>query len=219
MARLRPKTGQRWNAGLSWCEGLRRTALVAGAISVITGSTGLVAGCSTGEESAPAGLLRPAETSIPKGTDDPRVSPAVQAYQAFLRAAAAAQQKPVADQASLPKEADFSLFSFDPIVSEYAARIRGLSLAKREFRGTPPQSNLAVTSIDPDAPRWPTVTLSDCQTGLDNWQLFDITTGKAVVDQEPTIPRPFGVSVSVIYSRQHWGVHTITLDSTRTCQG
>lgn len=177
-----------------------------------------MAGCSTGDQREPAGLLRPAETSIPKGTDDPRVGPAVQAYQDFLQAAAAAQQKPVPDEASLPEEADFSLFSFDPIVSEYAARIRGLSLAKREFRGTPPQSNLTVTSIDADAPRWPTVTLSDCQTGLDNWQLFDTKTGKSVVDPEPTIPRPFGVSVSVIYSRQHWGVHTITLDSTRTCQ-
>jgi hypothetical protein len=197
---------------------LRRAVLVAGAIIAITGSAGLATGCSAGDDRAPAGLLRPAETSVPKGTDDPRVGPAVEAYQRFLQAAAAAQQKPVADEASLPKEADFSLFSFDPIVSEYAARIRGLSLAKREFRGTPPQSNLTVTSIDPDAPNFPTVTLSDCQTGLDNWQLFDITTGKSVVDQEPTIPRPFGVSVSVIYSRQRWGVHTITLDSTRTCQ-
>lgn len=188
-----------------------------GPIMVATGlAAGLAAGCSA-SSAPPAGLRRPAETAIPEGTSDPRARPAVKVYEEFLRALARAQQKPLADETRYPPNADFSQFSFDPVEGEYGARVIGLSRAKREFRGTPPQSHVVVSSIDPDAAPWPMVTLSDCQTGRAAWRAFDTRTGKPVPSQEAIVPTPFGMTVTVIYTRLRWGVNTITLDSTRTC--
>jgi hypothetical protein len=190
-----------------------------GPIVMVTGLAvaGLAAGCSVSDHGPPPGLRRPAETSVPEGTSDPRARPAIQAYQDFVRAAARAQQKPVAAEGDYPQDADFSQYSVDPVVAEYGARVAGLSQAKQEFRGTPPQSHIEVMSIDPDAAPWPAVILSDCQTGRAGWQVFDTRTGRPVADAVPAVPEPFGVTVTVIYSRLRWGVSTITLDSTRTC--
>jgi hypothetical protein len=175
----------------------------------------LTAGCVATGGSDQVGLVRPAETSVPKGTSDPRVRAAVTAYQKFTEAVVRAQQK--TEPSPSPSVAEFGQFSFDPVEGEYQARLKLLHRAKAHFRGTPPQSHLRVTSIDPDASPWPTVTLSDCQTGHEQWQAVDVRTGKPAPGQEPMVPRPYGATITVVYHQQHWGVHTISLDSSRTC--
>jgi hypothetical protein len=181
---------------------------------------GTAAGCAMGGGGGDgAALARPAETAVPKGTEDPRAKPAVQAYESFTQAVIRAQQKPVAEPSAYPETANFTRYSFDPIAGEIEATIKLLSLEKREVRGTPPRSRITVTSIDPDARPWPTVTLSDCPAGRQGWQAFDIRTSKPVTDVEPRIPPPNVATITVVFTEQHWGVHTITLDSTRACAG
>lgn len=186
----------------------------AGALLVVVG---LLSGCALGDQAKPAGLLRPAETSVPKGTGDPRVQAAVAAYEKFTEAVARAQQKPVPKQEDYPERADFRRFSFDPVEGEYEARLKALSDANGQYRGTPPTSNLQVKSIDPDARPWPTITLSDCQTGLEQWRAVEARTGRPLSVQEPTVPRPYAITITVIYNQLTWGVNTISMDRTRTC--
>ncbi len=192
---------------------LRKT----GQIAVLAG---LVAGCSAaGSATDQAGRVRPAQTSLPRGTEDPQVRAAVLAYEDFILAFNQAQRKPAADVKALPENADFTRFSFDPIAAEFEATVRKLSLAKSEYRGTPPRSHVTLTSVDPDATPWPTVTLSDCQTGQDEWKAFNTQANKPVPNQEPRVQRPYGTVVTVIYNHERWGVNTIRADPTRTCPG
>src|SRR5690242_3482735 len=107
---------------------------------------GLAAGCGGNQPSSVA--VRPAQTSFPRGTEDPLVKPAVSAYQNFLKAVVEAQQKPVAQSRNYPAAADFTRYSFDPIAGEFEASVRGLSVAKQQYRGDPPQSHLKVIAID-----------------------------------------------------------------------
>jgi hypothetical protein len=177
---------------------------------------GLAAGCG-GNQSSTGVAVRPAQTSFPRGTEDPLVKPAVSAYENFLKATAEAQQKPVAQSTNYPAAADFTRYSFDPIAGEFEASVRGLSVSKQQYRGDPPQSHLKVIAIGEDASSLPMVTLSDCQTGVEKWQVFDTRTGKVVPNQEPRIPRPYGATITVVYNQQRWGVNTITMDTKRTC--
>jgi len=178
---------------------------------------GVAAGCGVSGAAPEAGRIRPAETSVPKGTSDPRARGAVAAYEAFSRTTIEALKKPLADSRGYPDAADFTRFSFDPVESEFEATMKLLSQANGQFRGTPPQSHLTVTSIDQDASPWPTVTLSDCKTGQDAWQAFSVGSNKRLPGLEPSIPSPYGATITVIYNQQRWGVNTITLDSSRTC--
>ena len=178
---------------------------------------GLVVGCGVAGGSDDAGQLRPAQTSIPKGTSDPQVKPALEAYQKFTLATVRAQQNPLPNSNAYPARANFTQYSFDPIAAEFESSIKALSLAKSAFRGVPPESHITVTSIDPDAQPWPTVTLSDCQTGQDGWQAFDTRTNKPVPNQEPRIPSPYGAIVTMVYNQQHWGVNSIKMDEDRKC--
>jgi hypothetical protein len=140
----------------------------------------------------------------------------VVAYEEFTKAAIAAQQKPLAEAKAYPKAADFTRYSFDPVQAEYEAATRQLSLAKTEFRGTPPVSHVSVTAIEPDANPWPMVTLSDCRTGQDGWRAFDTRTGKPVAEQVPSSPASRS-TVTVIYYHQRWGVNTIVSNPTPSC--
>jgi hypothetical protein len=176
----------------------------------------LAARCA-GNQPSDGAAVRPAQTSFPRGTEDPLVKPAVSAYQNFLKAIAEAQQKPVAQSRNYPAAADFTRYSFDPVAGEFEAAVRGLSVAKQHYQGDPPQSHLKVVAIDQDASPLPMVTLSDCQTGVEKWQVFDTQTGKVVPHQEPRIPSPYGATITVVYNEQRWGVNTITMDPQRTC--
>jgi hypothetical protein len=186
-------------------------------IGMIAGVAGLVAGCALGAEANRTSPLRPAQTSLPRGTDEPQAKGAVQAYEAFNLAVIEAQRKPIPPQGVYPKPANFALYSFDPIASEFQTVVRKLSLDKQEFRGPPPTSNIRLSSIDPDAAPWPTVTLSDCQTGREDWKVFDTRTNKPVADQRPRIESPYGMVVTVIFNREHWGVNAIRMDPSRKC--
>jgi hypothetical protein len=186
----------------------------AGVMSLVAG---LAAGCGVSDAGSRAGLVRPAVTSVPSGTSDPQARRAVLAYERFLLAVSRAQQKPMPDSSRYPDSADFGQYSFDPIESEYEARLQVLIKDGAHFRGPRPTPHLTVTAIDPDMSPWPTVTLSDCQTGLDRWQAVDARTGKPVARQDPMVPRPYGAKITVVYKLQTWGVRTITMDPDRTC--
>ncbi len=179
--------------------------------------TALVAACGSNGDQSAAGRVRPAETAIPDGVKDPRVAPAVAAYQLFQSAVAHSQEKPLAAAGEYPEGSDFTRYSFEPISTEFEAEIKRLKLANGQFRGTPPTSNVTVVSIDPDANPWPEVTLSDCQTGQAGWQAVDTRTGDPLPDIAPRVPRPYGITISMVYNQQHWGVNTMSMDPDRTC--
>lgn len=181
--------------------------------------TAVVAGCSGTGAGDDALLLRPARTAIPQGTSDPLAKPAVDAYEAFVGAATEAEKNPVAGPDEYPPAADFSRYSFDPARTEYQVTITELSRARQQFRGTPPQSDVRVTSIAAGGPPWPTVVLSDCRTGRDGWQLFDTGSDAVVPVRNPSVPAPLGATVTLIYRDAHWGVTSIVPDENRTCPG
>jgi hypothetical protein len=180
-------------------------------------AVGLVGGCSGADSGESDVRVRAAVTSVPQGTSDPRVSSAVAVYEAFTQATFEAQQKPRIDPTTYPEAADFTRFSFDPIAGVVEAMISGLGRQKLEFRGRRPRSHISVTSIDPDARPWSTITLSDCQTGRRNWRAFNAVTGKPVAKPQSLVAAPYGSIVTLVFTEQRWGVNTIRQDPNRTC--
>jgi hypothetical protein len=129
-----------------------------------------------------------------------------------------AQQRPSATPGAYPAAADFTRYSFDPVQGEFEGALKKLSTVKGAARGTPPTSNLTVTSIDTDGAPWPTVTLWDCQTGQEDWQVVDTTTNRPLPAlQALQAPAQSGTVVTVIFYQQRWGVNTIRTDPSRTC--
>jgi hypothetical protein len=189
---------------------------VAGPLVAGVGAAFSLAGCGTSPADSRATQLRPVETSVPQGTADPRVRPAVEAYESFTRAAVEAQEHPVAPGAKIPDEADLARFSFDPIRGEYEAFVAELSQSRIAYRGTPPQSHIGVIEIDPDAVPWPRVVLSDCRSGEHDWQAYS---GDDVVRPTATagVAAPRGLAVTVVYSEQRWGVQSVLADPHGTC--
>ena len=44
-----------------------------------------------------------------------------------------------------------------------------------------------------------------------------VLAGGPATAQEPTVPRPYGTTITVVYNQLNWGVNTISMDSSRTC--
>lgn len=196
----------------AWLVGAGRRRWLLGAVSAGL----LTAGCTPNTMVA-AGNRQPMVTAVPSGTADARVLAAVHTYEAFNRTLAEAQRHPVAVGRSYPTEANFSRYSFDPLRAENESAISELSLRKRAYRGTPPTSDIRVTSIDLGAEPSPTVTLSDCRAGRARWRPYDTRTNKVVAGREERTSSRLGLTVRVIFYHQRWGVQTIEPDPNRAC--
>jgi hypothetical protein len=163
--------------------------------------------------------LTPAPTPTPSPTSsiDPRALPAVTAYEAFTDAAVNAQRKPIAPGEKWPSGADFTKHSFDPIKTQFMNYIWYLESRGLEYRGTPDTPHISVKSMALDATPWPTVVLTDCQTG-GTWDEYVIKTGKRVpLAGNGPAPPPYLNTVKMIQYKGHWGIHSTTADKSRTC--
>ena len=168
-------------------------------------------------ESLPPSTVSALPTASPTSTIDPKALPAVEAYKAFFRAFRNAQRRPFSLDDKIPAAADFTKYSFDPFRTEYRGYIWGLVRDGGEYRGTPPTLNVRVSSVDTAAKPYPTVTLSDCQTGDGDWRYYDAQTGKLQPRKPPKVKPPYRSTVTMILHDKRWGVKSLTLDTSRTC--
>jgi len=166
-------------------------------------------------QSLPTTSTAPGPT--PTSTIDPRAQPAGSADENFNETTNKAQRHPVAHDQEWPPASDFSKTSFDPIRAAFTSYIWTLKEQGLEYRGTPDTPHISVKSIHLKAKPWPTILLTDCQTG-GNWHLYVIRTGKRAPSAEKgKAPPPYLVTVKMIYFDGHWGVHSTTADKSRTC--
>ena len=179
----------------------------------------LLAGCSDSDVKAEPGVTGSPTASIPSPTStiDPEALPAVQAYEAFTDAGRAAARHPFGKDDKIPSDADFTKYSYDPVRAQYETYIWNLDLQGAEYRGTMPTPHVTVKSTDLKAKPWPTVTLSDCQTGDSDWRLYNVKTGKPQPRATQSVSPPYRSTVTVIFFEKRWGVQKIELDSSRTC--
>ena len=148
---------------------------------------------------------------------DPKVKPAVDAYQAFSSAAFVAEQRPPGLGAPLPEGGDFTKYSFDPIKGDLLGYVTTLNRTHQAWRGTPPTPRISVLSTDLSATPYPTITLDDCPTPAPTWEQYDVSTGAVATTQPGAAPPPYLITAQVIYYENHWGVSKIAHDSSRTC--
>jgi hypothetical protein len=191
---------------------LHRVAATAAALACLL----TLAGCQDGGVTKQPGTPTTTTPSTPTSNVDARALPALRAYRQFIAASQNAKRKPVAQGEKYPRASDFNRWSFDPARAEYETYIWSLALGDVEFRGTPPQSHARVEEIDLDASPYPTVHVSDCQTG-GNWVGYDTKLGKVLPTPKPSVAPPYLSKSTVIYFRKRWGVSTIKVDTSRTC--
>jgi hypothetical protein len=188
--------------------------------SVLLIAVGLTTGCLTDTSRSEVSVVQPAATVIPSGTKDPRASAAVSTYAAFNRTLHHALRHPEGMVGSTyPDASDFVRYSADPVQSQYASFISILNRTHHAFRGTPPKSNVTVTSIDLKATPYPLITLSDCQTDRDTWRAYDVRKNTMNPQLTPSVPAPYGITVTVAYVLQRWKVETIKPDPAGMCAG
>jgi hypothetical protein len=192
----------------------RRTTTAA----ILTALLASAPACTNGDvntEPLPPTSTAPGPT--PTSTIDPRAQPAVSAYMIFNDTSNAAQRHPVEHDQPWPPGADFTKTSFDPLRAQFTSFIWSLYEQGIEYRGTPPTPHISVKSVRLKAKPWPTVMLTDCQTGGD-WDEYVIKTGKRVplADNDKVSP-PYLITIKMIYYEGHWGAQTITADKSRTC--
>ena len=178
----------------------------------------LTASCTdSGVNTEPLPTTSATPSPTPKSTIDPRARPAVSAYEAFSVAANNAQRHPVGHDQKWPPESDFTKFSFDPFRAQFTSFIWSLKEQGVEYRGTPDTPHVSVKSVRLNAKPWPTVMLTDCQTGGD-WDEYVIKTGKRVPSAESgDVSPPYLITIKMIYYDGHWGVQSTTADKSRTC--
>ena len=173
------------------------------------------AGSEVIEESGPSATR--SASPAPASSIDPKALPAVEAYEAFTRASVEAERRPVAQGEKWPDGADFTKHSFDPIKTSYAVYIWDLKSQGVEYRGTPDSQHISVARIDLKASPWPTVTLTDCQTGGE-WNEYSIKTGKKVpLVESKDVPPPYLITARMIFYKRHWGLYSTKADKSRTC--
>jgi hypothetical protein len=148
---------------------------------------------------------------------DPVAEPAVEAYQSAIAAARNAQRHPVGKDATVPSDADFRKFTFDPFRSQYQIYIWALADKGEQYRGTPAISHITVTSVAMTAKPYPTVKLSDCPSDDSKWRLYNAVTGAVQPRATQKVSPPYRSSVTMIFYQNHWGVKRVVLDSSRTC--
>ena len=142
--------------------------------------------------------------------------PAVDAYLAFSHRLAKSLADPWEDDGMYPADADFGPYSTYPARDQYRRFVSVLRSEHLEFRGTPPESHLSVTTVDLDAQPSPTVVLTDCQSGLDEWVARDERTGRAHPALTPN-PGGDGLAVTVVREEGAWVVTTILPEEDSAC--
>lgn len=148
---------------------------------------------------------------------DPQARPAVGAYESFWKASAAALRAPVAFNAKLPPDADFTRYSWDPARTTYRGYVAGLAEDGVAFRGTPPEPRLRVESVDLEAKPYPVVTLKDCQTPAPDWQSYVVRTGERAPEATQSPPPPYEITAKMIFYQNRWGLQDTSTDTSRTC--
>jgi hypothetical protein len=148
---------------------------------------------------------------------DPQAEPAVAAYLRFLGAVSAAEMRPPALGHSYGVGEDFSKYSFDPLLSEMAVYVAGLSREGQAFEGTPSRPRVTVVAVNMLAKPYPVVLLSSCPTSEPTWTEYVIASGKVVPFAPAKALPPYRVAVKMIYSGGHWGVQMTTPDVSTTC--
>lgn len=129
-------------------RGLKRS----GRIVVVTAVAGvlLAAGCSDGEQPAstpsPSAAESPTAPPPTEATTDPEHVPALDAYEAFVRAAAEAANRGEPDYPALSDHAD------GPALVRTRAAIEDHAENGRVYRGRPVLDTIEVTHFDPEAP-------------------------------------------------------------------
>lgn len=199
---------------------MRRQAVALGVALTLAAS--VLAACSGGGVDAEPGFSATSSTtgtatSVPTSTIDPKALPAVQAYEASVVATRAAQRAPFGLDDPIRGDADFTKTTFDPFRTQTRGYIAELADQGGEYRGAPPRVNVVVESVDLNADPWPTVILSDCQSGSTSWRLYNAKTGAAQPRATPKVSPPYRITVTVIFYKKHWGVQKLTTDSSRTC--
>ena len=204
-----------------WLEGASTLGRWKQAAVLILPAAVLIAGCQdSGVDAQPgASVSTTSASAAPSPTVPvaPEAQPAVAAYRAFNDAASAAALHPFGSGDKVPADADFTKFSFDPIKSQYRILIWGLADRGWEYRGTPPQTHADVKSIHLKANPYPTVTLTDCQSGTDKWLIHDAKTGAVQPQATGKVPPPNPSTVTMILYKKSWGVSKIDVDTSRTC--
>lgn len=196
---------QRWNR-----------AVVGAALAAL-----FVGGCSAdaGVEDSATGTRSTSESTspVPSSTIPPEADAAVKAYEAFWRAANNAKRQPVRIDEPLPRGADFTRHSFDPARTTYLGYIAGLKAQGVQFRGAPPQPRIRVAKVETSAKPYPTVTLTDCQSPAPTWNEYVVESGKRVPAVTASVLPPYEITARMIFYRQHWGLQSVTTDTSRTC--
>jgi len=200
-------SGQR-QKGITVGLGTRRRMRTAAIVAVLLTST---AACtqSNGVKTQPITPAPTASNPTPTATIDHRAQPAVNAYEAFGVSANNAQRHPIGQDQKWPAGADFTKTSFDPLRAQFMGYIWSLKAQGVEYRGTPDTSHIAVKAIRLEAKPWPTIMLTDCQTGGD-WDEYVIKTGKRVPSENGKVPPPYLITVKMIYYKDHWGAQSQT---------
>ena len=198
----------------------RRIVVIAGVglVLALEPLTGCSHGTASAQPSAFPSTSRPAIASAsPSPIIDSLSLPALRAYEAGIRASNAAARHPYGKGDHIPRGADFAKYMFDPLLSQYKFYIWGLAASDYEYRGTPPTINVVVKSVHLAAKPWPTVTLSDCSTGVQGWKVYNAKTGEVEPIVKKRVAPPYRSTVTMILYEKRWGIKKIALDATRTC--
>jgi hypothetical protein len=192
---------------VSW---VRRRRSVVG-LALLAGTLSACSHSGVHAQSPPASTATTA-TPISTSSADPEVAPAVTAYARFQAAAAQAENKPVPHPGKVASDP----YTFDPLRTEYERYIWGLAAHHIAFKGPSGISHPKVTASDLTASPYPTVTVTDCLTGVARHS-FNSKTGAALPDPTYKVPPPYEATSVVIEYKGVWGVKSYQVDSSRTC--
>lgn len=151
-------------------------------------------------------------------TESP-AQPAITAYRQYLKATYNAQRSPRKVGGKYASDADFTKFAFDPMLTQENAYIESLSQQGEAFRGTPPSPRISIKQTNLTAKPYPTVVLTNCPESASAWVAYEVATGEPVPFTSPKVKPPYLSTVTLIYYKDHWGIQSTSVDSSRTCSG
>lgn len=220
-SRKLPVAGQKGGPGLM----LRRLVLAVALLSLVaigaacTSSKPKASDSPTPTTSTSSTPTKSSASPSPSTTPtiDPQAQPAITAFKDYLTATFNSQMKPRQLGEKYSPTADFTKYSFDPMLGQENAYIGYLAQQGQAFKGTPPKPRITVSAINLAAKPYPTVVLSNCPTPSPSWVAYQVGTGKAVPYTQPKVKPPYRSEVVVIYYQSHWGVQKTTVDSSKTC--
>jgi hypothetical protein len=191
---------------VSW----RRTRYAALGLAVFAVSLTACSGSAPHTQSPPSAAPTTPTTSA---SIDPRLQPAVTVYLMFQDTIAQAEGRPVVHPSTVVTDA----YTFDPLHTELERYIWGLASQHIAFRGPSGTSHPVVTSSDLAASPYPSVTIRDCRTGIEQHS-YNTKTDAQLPDPTFSAAPPFAATAVVIKYKGAWGVQSFKTDQTRTCR-